>query len=62
VRSFRGWHLVRREATEPARPATFEEVEPSIRAELREARRKRVLEDLDARLRTAARVTRREGG
>jgi parvulin-like peptidyl-prolyl isomerase len=62
IRSFRGWHLVRREATQPARPAAFDEVQASIRAELKAARRKQVLERLDARLRAAATIVLRDGG
>ncbi len=60
VRALRGWHLVRRESTQPARQARFEEVEESIRAELREAHRAAVLKKLDADLRARARVVVRE--
>lgn len=61
LQSFRGWHLVRRVSTLPARRAAFAEVMASIRSELREARRREILEALDARLRAAATVAIREG-
>lgn len=56
VRTLRGWHLVKREGTQPARQAAFDEVAASVLAELREARRQAALDALDASLRARARV------
>lgn len=56
VRSLAGWHLVRREATQPERQAAFEEVETSILAELRDARRAEALRRLDEALRSKAQI------
>ncbi len=56
VRSIRGWHLLRRVETRPERPVPFPEVEPAIRAELRQARREAILKRLDADLRARATI------
>lgn len=56
VRTIRGWHLLRRLETRPARPVPFPEVEPAIRAELVKERREAIVKRLDAALRAKARV------
>ncbi|HZZ84748.1 MAG TPA: peptidylprolyl isomerase [Anaeromyxobacteraceae bacterium] len=60
VRALRGWHLLRREATQPTREARFEEIEESVKAELREAHKVAALKKLDADLRARARIVVRE--
>lgn len=56
VRTIRGWHLVRRVETRPARQVPLPEVEQAIVAELRQARREAIVKKLDAELRSRARV------
>ena len=56
VRSLRGWYLLKREASQPQRPATFAAVKESILAELRDQRREAALKKLDERLRAAAKI------
>ena len=56
VRTIRGWHLLRRIETRPSRRVPFDEIEASIRAELREARRTEIVKRLDAALRAGGDV------
>ncbi len=56
VRTIRGWHLLRRVETRPERPVPFPEVEPAIRAELRQARREAIMKRLDDDLHARARI------
>ena len=56
VRSLRGWYLLKREATQAPRQASFADVKDSILAELRDERRRAALKQLDERLHAAAKI------
>jgi parvulin-like peptidyl-prolyl isomerase len=56
IRALRGWYLIKRDATQAARQATFEEVRTSILARLRDERNDAALRKLDERLRAAATI------
>lgn len=56
VRSLRGWYLLKREATQAARQASFDDVKASILADLRDERRGAAVHQLDERLRAAAKI------
>ena len=56
VRSLRGWYLLKREATQAVRQASFDDVKASILADLRDERRIAALKQLDDRLHAAAKI------
>ena len=56
LRSLRGWYLLKREASQASRQASFADVKESVLAELRDERRSVALKQLDARLRAAAKI------
>ncbi len=56
LRSLRGWYLLKREATQAPRQATFDDVKASILADLRDETRKAALQQLDDRLHAAGKI------
>ena len=56
VRSLRGWYLLKREATQAPRQASFDDVKASILADLRDETRRAALKQLDDRLHAAAKI------
>ena len=56
IRSLRGWYLLKREASQASRQASFADVQESILAELRDQRRTAALQQLDDRLHAAATI------
>ena len=56
IRSLRGWYLLKREASQAPRQASFANVKDSILAGLRDERRIAALKKLDDRLHSAAKI------